>query len=161
MINKQTVHTISARQHCNSSKQRHDYERIKVWYQYNFNWAFSRYWNTNSMKNWVLHLYTTIWSPNSKSNKVSLESYDIRKRVTLQSHNTCMTDLTYRNRLYVYNLALTTLDDQSVVIGIEKKEDKWHEKWGLTSLPNMLVYSILICLTVTLWSYDIHMIVTL
>ena len=42
-----------------------------------------------------------------------------------------------------------TLIDQSVVIGIEKKEEKWHEKWGLTSLYNNLVNSFLICLTVT------------
>ena len=33
------------------------------------------------------------------------------------------------------------LFDQAVVIGIEKKEDKWHEKWGLASLYDNLVPS--------------------
>ena len=44
--------------------------------------------------------------------------------------------------------------DQAVVIGIEKKEDKWHEKWGLASLYDNLVpsssfrrpcYTLLLC----------------
>jgi hypothetical protein len=85
----------------------------------------------------------------------------IRKIVTLQSHDTRTRDLIYKNRLYVYNLALTTLTDQSVVIGIEKKEDKWHEKWGLASLYDNLVPSFLICWTVALQSYDICTIATL
>ena len=121
------------------------------------------------MKNWVSHLYTTIWSsrldpnvsllvsvwsPPSQPHKVALQSYDICTIVRLQSHNACTTDLTYKNRLYVYNLALITLADQSVVIGIEKKEDKWHEKWGLASLYDNLVpsssfrrpcYTLLLC----------------
>ena len=41
----------------------------------------------------------------------------------------------------MYNLALTTLADQSVVIGTEKKEDNWYEKLGLTSLYDNLVLS--------------------
>ena len=106
------------------------------------------------MKNWVSRLYTTIWSPTSQSPNFSLWSYDIRTIVTLQSHDTRTTDLTFKNRLYVYILALTTLADQSVVIGIEKKEDKWHEKWGLASLYDNLVpsssfrrpcYTLLLC----------------
>ena len=106
------------------------------------------------MKNGVSHLYTTIWSPPSQPHKVALQSYDIRTIATLQSHDACTTDLTYKNRLYEYNLALTTLADQSVVIGIEKKEDKWHEKWGLASLYDNLVpsssfrrpcYTLLLC----------------
>ena len=86
------------------------------------------------MKNGVLHLYTTIWSPTSHSHKVSLQSYDIRTIVTSTVTRHLHDRPNIQNRLYVYNLALTTLADQSVVIGIEKKEDKWHEKWGLTSL---------------------------
>ena len=34
----------------------------------------------------------------------------------------------------IYIVCCIFLFDQAVVIGIEKKEDKWHEKWGLASL---------------------------
>ena len=51
-------------------------------------------------------------------------------------------------------VVLTTLTDQSIVIGIEKKEDKWHEKGGLASLYNH-------CTIVTLQSHDRRTIVAL
>ena len=43
------------------------------------------------------------------------------------------------NKKLLALVVLATLSDQAVVIGIEKKEDKWHEKGGLTSLYNNLV----------------------
>ena len=58
------------------------------------------------------------------------------------------------NKQLLALVVLTTLTDQSVVIGIEKKEDKWHEKWGLASLYDNLVpsssfrrpcYTLLLC----------------
>jgi hypothetical protein len=58
------------------------------------------------------------------------------------------------NKQLLALVVLTTITNQSVVIGIGKKEDKWNKKWGLASFYNNLVHSFLICSTVKLQSYN-------
>ena len=96
------------------------------------------------MKNEVLHLFTAISLPPSHFSSLVTHSSFVNWRL--------MTNFLAPNFSYI--ISITILIDQAVVIGIEKKEDKWHEKWGLASLYDNLVpsssfrrpcYTLLLC----------------